>query len=558
MWRTKINIFGKTAFGIWLLAVGFVTPVYAQSTDGVLFSSFASVMDVRADGSVEITETFYGEFETPHHGLFRSIPVRYEIPETRETRSVRLKVLEATYQGTPEPFSVSRVGDELEINVGRADVLIDGPFVYTLRYRVERALLFFEKEAELYWVVTDPRESAAFPSTTALVRVEGVQSDNLRAVCFTGGVGSTEKNCVTRVEDNGIRFSANDHLTVAVRFPKSAVREPMRVERLFFFLPILSFFIVFILWWKKGRDPKGRGTVVAQYEPPDRLSPMQLGVLWKEASHGHDFAAVLVDLAVRGYLKIKEEGKGKYRFIQGKSAESSMLGAEQDILKALFRAKSDVTLDERGEALGVAREKAEEDTYKEMEREGYFAEHPKNVRNRFYGIGILMIFFSFFILSSSGDGVWGIPLGVGLLVSSLPVFGFGTFMPRRTKKGALVREHAAGFKLFLSTAERYRLKWQEKEGIFEQYLPYAMVFEIVEKWTKAFEGIAVRPPDWYEGAQPFSAVMFGRQMALFSVLTANAAHPPESKGGHSVSSGGGFGGGGFSGGGFGGGRTGGW
>ena len=62
-------------------------------------------------------------------------------------------------------------------------------------------------------------------------------------------------------------------------------------------------------------------------------------------------------------------------------------------------------------------------------------------------------------------------------------------MAKRTKKGALAKEHIEGFKLFLETADKHRLAWQEKEHIFEKYLPYAMAFGVVEKWASVFKDL---------------------------------------------------------------------
>ena len=54
------------------------------------------------------------------------------------------------------------------------------------------------------------------------------------------------------------------------------------------------------------------------------------------------------------------------------------------------------------------------------------------------------------------------------------------------------------------------MQFQEKENIFEKYLPYAISFNVVKKWAKAFEGIYNQPPTWYEGSfgSKFSAVIF--------------------------------------------------
>src|SRR5206468_2575315 len=59
-------------------------------------------------------------------------------------------------------------------------------------------------------------------------------------------------------------------------------------------------------WWSDGRDERGRQTIVAEYEPPDKLRPAQVGLLVDEHADTKDVTATIVDLAVRGYLTITE------------------------------------------------------------------------------------------------------------------------------------------------------------------------------------------------------------------------------------------------------------
>src|SRR5262249_13576095 len=83
------------------------------------------------------------------------------------------------------------------------------------------------------------------------------------------------------------------------------------------------------LGWRTGRDRRAVGSVVDQayatpgqdeqpvplfehgatpveYAPPDDIRPGQMGTLIDEVANPLDVSATVVDLAVRGYLKIEE------------------------------------------------------------------------------------------------------------------------------------------------------------------------------------------------------------------------------------------------------------
>jgi len=144
-------------------------------------------------------------------------------------------------------------------------------------------------------------------------------------------------------------------------------------------------------------------------------------------------------------------------------------------------------------------------------------------------------------------------------------------MPARTGRGTAVLTRTLGFRTYISTAEANQIRYDEREQVFSQYLPYAMVFGEAERWTKTFAaagfgaaaGAAAGAGSvgavpwilpWYVGANAFSMNDFGDAISAFTVTTAGSISAAASASSGSS----GFGGGGFSGGGMGGGGGGSW
>ena len=107
---------------------------------------------------------------------------------------------------------------------------------------------------------------------------------------------------------------------------------------------------------------------------------------------------------------------------------------------------------------------------------------------------------------------------------------------------------------------------QDRRGVFERLLPYAIIFGLSSRWTRAFADLYTQPPDWYQPADPlnYSMMRFGSDLDR-SVSSMNQSLPamPRSTGDGATGagynwSGGGFSGGGSVGGGFGGGGGGSW
>ncbi len=315
----------------------------------------------------------------------------------------------------------------------------------------------------------------------------------------------------------------------------------------------------FYLWWTRGREPEGRKTIIAQYKPPDNITPGELGILIDQKVDMKDISATVIDLATRGFLKIEEIEtkkiifKGKdYKFIKKKNYQDdkSIKRHEEEILEGIFGySKKEVLLSDLKEKFYTHLPKVKKYLYQEVVMHGYFKVNPDKVRQIYLGIEIgFGIIGTFLFIAFSSTAVI-----MSIWTSSAIIIVFSFFMPKRTKEGTLAYEHAQGLKEYIYTAERYRMEFAEKEKIFEKLLPYAMIFGIAGIWAKKFKDIYKEAPDWYVGAYPgrFSTTSFTNSMNSMSKGMGSTFRSAPSGGS-------GMGGGGFSGSGFGGGGGGGW
>ena len=78
------------------------------------------------------------------------------------------------------------------------------------------------------------------------------------------------------------------------------------------FLPLVTLRGMFALWWYKGRDPDPGMSVAPMYEPPPGISPAEAGTLLDDTIHPRDITSTIVDLAVRGYIKIEETAETRF------------------------------------------------------------------------------------------------------------------------------------------------------------------------------------------------------------------------------------------------------
>ncbi len=60
------------------------------------------------------------------------------------------------------------------------------------------------------------------------------------------------------------------------------------------------------VWTRSGRDP-APGVIVTRYTPPDTMSPAVMRYITKMKYDDRTFAAAVINMAVKGFLKIVDE-----------------------------------------------------------------------------------------------------------------------------------------------------------------------------------------------------------------------------------------------------------
>ena len=528
---------------------------------------FEVEFNINEDGYFLVKESIIYDFDgNSKHGIYRDIPLK----------NIKIKVLKVTDEfGNNYPFKISKKGEYLEIKIGDPNKLITGTRIYNIFYRVDNGIGYFNDHDELYWNVTGQGWEVPIEKVGALIHLpEKVFESNLKLDCFTGFFGSKEKDCSYRMEENGDiifeskkSFIPGEGLTIVLGLPKGLVREPNLLQKFLWnladfwplLIPIFVFGYLFKEWWYKGKDPKIKKTIIAQYEPPDNLRPAEVSLVLRQKVDPRDISATLVDLAVRGFIKIREIKKSgifsrtDYELIKLKDFndfKENLKLYERDLLRNVFEFNKEVLVSGLKNRFYSHLPNIMEAVYSGVSDFKYFISNPKEVTKKWSGIGIgTLVFGSFLAFLLKNFLLLG-----PIFISGILFLIFSPFMPKRTGKGTGAYWHILGFKEYINTAEKYRAEFEEKENIFEKYLPYAIIFGLVDKWAKAFEGIYNRPPSWYEGdfGPTFSTYVFIHSMdrSLSNFTNAFISRP-----GGGVS---GFGGGGFAGGGGGGGGGGSW
>lgn len=104
----------------------------------------------------------------------------------------------------------------------------------------------------------------------------------------------------------------------------------------------LIFAIFALLWLRVGRGPE-EGTLVTEYGPPDDLSPAVLGYLRAEECTDTCLTAAVIDLAVKGVIRIEERG-GRWHLVKTGENEEAASAEERSAIRWIMGSTEEVTL----------------------------------------------------------------------------------------------------------------------------------------------------------------------------------------------------------------------
>ena len=558
-------------------------PLFARSWR---VTNFDDAIVINPDGSAAIQERITLGFSGEWHGIHRFIPIEY--PGPRGTNYTLFLSVTGVTDGNGGKLkyqsSISHGFRDLKIFIPDA---VDTTRMVEIDYTVRNGMRFFEDHDEFYWNITGNDWPVPIDRATAVVSFPGNAAGSLRAQAFTGVYGSAERDASSEVKGSEVSFE-NDRplpmrggMTVDIYIPKGTLQEPGAFTKLIWFLgsnpiiflPFWTFAVMFVLWRYKGRDPDPGMSVAPMYEPPAGMTPAEAGALLDDKIHPRDITSTLVDLAVRGYVKIEEvDNKGLvfhhkdyiFHLLKPRDqwTDKDLAAHERVMLENVFATGADIQLSSLKNRFYTALPVIRQDIMAELRNKGMYLLDPQSANA--YSFGALFVIVGPFALAMF-TGYTDLFNSIGLLigcgiVSALIWWLFARQMTAKTVQGGRTRIAVLGFQEFMNRVDADRLKRMPPDT-FEKYLPYAMALGVEHHWAQAFAGIIQNPPSWYAApagyayGTVFNPILFSSSMhgMASDMQQVFVSAPRASSSGSGFGGGGGFSGGGFSGGGFGGG-----
>jgi hypothetical protein len=539
--------------------------------------SYEIAISADRDGSLVVEETIDYDFAgEQRHGIVRILPDRAPHEQARDRRYPVSGITVESPTGAPDETEVTGEDGALTIRVGDPDEEISGRHTYVLTYRVDAVADQGADTDVLTWnavgtgwevpiddvevVLSGPAGAAPVAATCAV----GAEGDRTPCRVVDPAGGSVEYGATGLGPGEGVTVSATfpagtfpdarpvyeDTFSPAQAFRATPVTAALALAGL------LALAAPAVRRVRRNRAPRSAGPVPPQFTPPPDARPAQLGTLLDGYAQRHEVTATLLDLAVRGFLRIEEveDADGgtaqDWRLVRA-AAPTGLRPYEQLLLDAFFADGDEVVLSEVQDRFSGIESDVCAAMYADVVQLGWFHEDPAAIRRRWYRLGAAVLVAGALLTGVLAlTSTWALA-GVGVVLAGIVVLALAGRMPLRTASGAAVREQVVAFRQHLAAADP---RWLAEQGRVDdvasaaradpriRYLPHAVALGVAEEWAELAGSAGGPAPDWYVPASRGTTVW--PALLVFSSSSNPALAAPASSGGGSTYVGGGGGGGG--------------
>ena len=494
--------------------------VLSAAAFGEPHASLDADVRVDAEGRIHVGERLDFDLEAERfEALERRLRERVEDAPNR-----RVIVREVTDgHGEPVRYRVSRRSGLVRVRFDAGREGFTGRASRQLSYVVEGATADEGDVDRLVLAFTNDVWGVPIARTRVQVDLPpGSGSEGVSAACRIAPIGNVSRRCT--VSRSGTRVSARttaaldrgEGLELTITLPAGVIRRPGLAARFLMWfrryitgwvlVPIMMGAWMITVWTGYGRDPRVQAPTEARQEPPSGLSPAEVGTVWDESADIEDLTATVLDLAVRGHIRLVEADEpaaflgldaSDYRLEwTGPAPDSAdLLPYERELVDALFGLGTGCLASDLRYAFNRRIPRLQDGIYARLdEHAGAFVSNPAAVRSRYQALGALW-FVAAVVFAAAFQSV---AAAAWFSVSGVIVIGMARAMPARTARGRALLDEIVAFRAYLR-AEGAALAESHPDpaALFERFLPFAYVIGAGDDWATAMRDAYRAPPPWF-------------------------------------------------------------
>lgn len=321
----------------------FLTSFFCLGKESFIIDRYDIVVNVNENNSYLITEIIELTFYDYRRGIIRDIPLKFN--------NQLVKISNISVDG--HKIKIKKSFNDLSIRIGEPKKQIIGKQLYKISYTLDVGSDNNSEFDEFYLnLIGDKWDTDITEATFEINMPFDFNYENLN---FTSGYfeETDNTNVYWEVNNNKIKgyiknpLESNQALTVYLSLPEGYwINTKKHISILNMFLGIsgiVSFFIIFILWYIKGKNKKIYPRI--EYYPPENLTSAEIGYILDGVVDNIDVISLILSLADKGFLNIEEKDNDMILY-KIKEMDNSTSHFEKYLFKKLFKNKKKVNITE--------------------------------------------------------------------------------------------------------------------------------------------------------------------------------------------------------------------
>lgn len=472
------------------------------------------ILDVDRDNKIDVTEQFSVNIPSgkSFNGIYKSIPLWQKYYDNNT--EIKKKVKVTNLRAIGEKFVLNNTVDSIGIRIGSNRTITNsGLHTYTIKYRYDMGIDLNNNLDELVFNVFDNYDNTTINNLNLTVNMpEKITNENITFV--KGEQDITNKiNC--KINEKTFNVVLDDYLldesiTIKMSLPNGYFVGGTYNYGFVCLIICIGLIVIsiisFILWTKHGKDYDKKCKTVEFY-PPEDLDSAQIGYIYGEKSIKKLTSSLIIGLASKGYIEIKEIAKNKYEIVnigKNKSNLKKMSITEQIVYLELFKngdtniLSEDITFSRVFNKINNTLKSTIDKKVNDIK-----ARKMMNITFALLIISVIAWLSSYIYIKDLDPRLnWLYTLSfIAIFITGF----FSMIMERKTDYGEMIIAKVIGFRDYLNIAEKNQIEMlaEENANYFYDILPYAYVLNVSKKWIEKFNkknvpNIDLSALDYYE------------------------------------------------------------
>lgn len=294
-------------------------------------SNYDVNIKVNNDNSYDVVEKISAHFNVLKHGIIRNIPLYVDRKEEKVARLSKVKI--------NEKFEKRIYGNYYNLKIGDKNRTFTGDYDYEISYKYRLGDdLYEDKDLLFYNIIGDSWDTVIKKVNFKIDMPKGFDSSKLQFAYGYDGANKTE-NLKYSIDGNSIvgtleeQLYMNQALTVRLELPEGYFVKEKSHDIYALILIIVLTIISVILWIIFGFN---RIVETVEFYPPGDINSFDLAFLYRGKVRSKDVTSLLIYLANKGYLSIREIDGNNFEVIKLKEYDGNNLD-EKIFFDGLFR-----------------------------------------------------------------------------------------------------------------------------------------------------------------------------------------------------------------------------